>query len=58
MLRLNRNKGESLIIQVDGRIIEVQVLSSGPQVKLGVIADKDISVDRLEVYQQKLNNQK
>ena len=50
MLALTRKKGESIIIGDD---IEVIVLSmQGEQVKLGIIAPKEISVHRKEIYEQ------
>ena len=55
MLALTRKKGETIVI---GDNIEVVVLGvSGEQVKLGVVAPKDISVHRKEIYEQiKINN--
>ncbi|MDR1687570.1 MAG: carbon storage regulator CsrA [Clostridiales bacterium] len=50
MLALTRKKSESIII---GDNIEVIVLNlQGDQVKLGIIAPKEISVHRKEVYLQ------
>jgi len=50
MLALTRKKSESIII---GDNIEVIVLSvQGEQVKLGIIAPKEISVHRKEIYEQ------
>lgn len=57
MLALTRKKGESIIINDD---IEVVVLSvSGEQVKLGIVAPKEIPVHRKEIYDliQKENEQ-
>ena len=49
MLVLNRNKGENLIIE-DQKII-VNILDvKGMQVKLGIFADKSISIHREEIY--------
>lgn len=48
MLALTRKKGESIIISDN---IEVVILSvSGEQVKLGIVAPKEISVHRKEIY--------
>ena len=50
MLALTRKKGESIII---GDNIEVVILSvSGDQVRLGIHAPKNVSVHRLEIYEQ------
>lgn len=49
MLALTRKKGESIIINDD---IEVVILSvSGEQVKLGIVAPKEIPVHRKEIYE-------
>lgn len=48
MLVLSRKKNESIII---GDKIEVKILSvDGEQVKLGIIAPKDVKVHRAEVF--------
>lgn len=50
MLALTRKKGESIIIGDD---IEVIVLGTqGDQVKIGIVAPKQISVHRKEIYDQ------
>ena len=50
MLALTRKKGESIII---GDNIEVVVIGvQGEQVKLGINAPRDISVNRKEIYDQ------
>lgn len=50
MLALTRKKGESIII---GDNVEVVVLGiQGEQVKLGIMANKSITVHRKEVYEQ------
>lgn len=50
MLALTRKKGESIII---GDNVEIIVLNlQGDQVKLGIVAPKEISVHRKEVYIQ------
>ncbi len=49
MLALTRKKGESIIISDD---IEVTILSvSKDQVKLGIVAPKEVSVHRKEIYE-------
>ncbi len=55
MLALTRKKGSSIMIGDD---IEVVVLSiQGEQVKLGIVAPKNVSVHRKEIYEQiKLEN--
>ncbi len=47
MLILTRRIGESIVIGDD---IIIQVLDISSQVKLGIIAPKDISVHRAEIY--------
>ncbi len=50
MLALTRKKGESIVI---GDNVEVVVLSvNGDQVKLGIMAPKNVSVHRKEIYEQ------
>jgi len=50
MLALTRKKGESIMI---GDTAEIVVLSvSGEQVKLGIIAPKNVAIHRKEVYDQ------
>ncbi len=50
MLALTRKKGESIII---GDNVEVVVISiQGEQVKLGIVAPKEITVHRKEIYEQ------
>lgn len=58
MLRLNRKKGESIVIELDqGRLIEIQVIDSTPsQVQIGVTAPRGIAVWRRELYQTVLEN--
>ena len=49
MLALSRKKGDSIII---GDNIEVIVLGiSGEQVKLGIVAPKNVTVHRKEIYE-------
>ncbi|MDR3091183.1 MAG: carbon storage regulator CsrA [Clostridiales bacterium] len=50
MLALTRKKGESIMI---GDNIEVVVLDwRGEQIKLGIVAPKEIPVHRKEIYEQ------
>lgn len=50
MLALTRKKGESIII---GDNVEVVVISvAGEQVKLGIMAPKNVLVYRKEIYRQ------
>lgn len=50
MLALTRKKGDSIIISDN---IEVVILGiQGEQVKLGIIAPREISVHRKEIYEQ------
>ncbi|MCL2456692.1 MAG: carbon storage regulator CsrA [Defluviitaleaceae bacterium] len=50
MLALTRKKGESIIV---GDNIEVVVLGiTGEQVRLGILAPKNISVHRKEIFEQ------
>lgn len=50
MLALTRKKGNSIII---GNDIEITVLGiQGEQVKLGIVAPKNISVHRKEIFLQ------
>lgn len=56
MLALTRKKGDSIII---GDNIEIIVLGiQGEQVKLGIVAPRDISVHRKEIYEQIQNENK
>ncbi len=50
MLALTRKKGESIMIADSTEVVVLSV--SGDQVKLGIIAPKNISVHRKEVYEQ------
>ena len=56
MLALTRKKGESIII---GDNIEITVLSiTGDAVKLGIDAPRSIPVNRKEIYEQILEQNK
>lgn len=52
MLRLNRKKGESIVIELgDGQMVEVTVMAqSNGQVQLGVQAPRGLEVWRKELY--------
>lgn len=57
MLVLSRKKNESIVI---GEKIEVKILSiDGDQVKIGIVAPKDVKVHRAEIFQaiQKQNKE-
>lgn len=56
MLVLSRVKGEEIIIGDDIRVVVVD-MGEG-RVKLGIDAPDDVSVDRKEVRQAKLENRK
>jgi len=50
MLALTRRKGESIVINEN---IEIVVLGiQGEQVKLGIVAPKNVAVHRKEVFEQ------
>ena len=54
MLILSRKVGETLVI---GDNITVSVMeSSGGQIRLGINAPKNVSVDREEIYLRKQSN--
>lgn len=56
MLVLSRKKDESIMI---GDQIELKILSvDGDQVKLGIVAPKNVKVYRSEVYKSILNQNK
>ena len=52
MLVLSRKKNESIIIELDGKIITVTVIDvRGDKIRLGVEAPKEVPVHRSEVYE-------
>lgn len=55
MLVLSRHKNESIIIELpEGKIIEMVVVGiRSDKVRLGINADKSISVNRKEIYERK-----
>ncbi|MCL1882235.1 MAG: carbon storage regulator CsrA [Defluviitaleaceae bacterium] len=56
MLALTRKKGESIVV---GDNIEVVVLGiTGEQVRLGILAPKNITVHRKEIFEQIRNENK
>ena len=50
MLVLSRKKNESIVINNDITITIVEI--RGDKVRLGIVAPKDVSVHRQEVYQR------
>lgn len=59
MLVLSRKRDESIVLTTpSGDVIEICVVDlTGHKVRLGIEAPKHISVDRQEVYLDKLSNQ-
>ncbi len=55
MLLLTRRPGEALVMETQsGDLIKVVVIeNSGAQVRLGVIANREVAVDREEIYLRK-----
>ncbi|SOB76143.1 carbon storage regulator, CsrA [Marinobacter sp. LV10R510-11A] len=55
MLILTRRPGEALVMETQsGDLIKVVVIeNSGAQVRLGVIANREVAVDREEIYLRK-----
>lgn len=56
MLVLTRRSGESIMINVDGKEIKVTALvcnRSKSQIRLGFSADKNVIIDREEIYEQR-----
>lgn len=54
MLILTRRIGESLMIYAEGLQITVTVLGAkGNQVRVGVTAPKNVTIDREEIYLRK-----
>lgn len=52
MLVLSRNIGESLVIG-DGTIIVTVLKVVGNQVRIGIAAPRDVTIDREEVHQRR-----
>ncbi|GAA4087226.1 carbon storage regulator CsrA [Zhongshania borealis] len=54
MLILTRRIGETLMVDDNGKLTEVTVLGvKGNQVRLGITAEKNVAVDREEIYRSK-----
>lgn len=50
MLVLSRKKNEKLVIRYAGKVIEVTVVESDRRtVRLGVVADNDVKINRSEI---------
>jgi carbon storage regulator CsrA len=60
MLMLSRNVGESIIITVDGREIEIKIddIKTFRQVRIGIEADKDIKIMRKELIHGRVDLEK
>ncbi len=55
MLVVRRRAGESLVI---GENVEIQILEVGPtQVKLGIVAPKEIPIQRMEAHLTRQQNE-
>ena len=52
MLVLTRRPGETIVI--DGRIAITVVGLKGERVRLGVVAPKEVTVDRQEIHERRL----
>lgn len=50
MLALTRKRGESIIIGDDIEVVVIGIQND--QVKLGIVAPKDISIHRKEIYER------
>lgn len=54
MLILTRRPSETLVITVGDQRVDVTILGyQGSQVKVGVKADPDVTIDREEIYNRK-----
>lgn len=59
MLVLSRKENESVVARIDGRLVKITVTEiRGDKVRLGFEAPRDIEVDREEVFERKLSEQK
>jgi len=54
MLVLSRRVGEEIIINDNVRVTVVAV--KGDRVRLGIVAPRDVTVDRSEVHERRLGN--
>ena len=51
MLVLSRKKGQSIVIGEGPNIVEITVVEvRGDKVRLGILADKNVPVNRREIY--------
>tara|TARA_R100000781_G_scaffold31592_1_gene23081 strand:+ start:785 stop:961 length:177 start_codon:yes stop_codon:yes gene_type:complete len=55
-LILTRRKGEKIVLHIDGHVVAMCTVTGlgNKQVKLAFEADKEIKIDREEIYQDKL----
>lgn len=51
MLVLSRNTGETIVINEEITVTVIEV--KGDKVRLGIVADKIVPVDRLEIHESK-----
>ena len=59
MLVLSRNPRQTVVITVGNRQIRITVTAiCGDKVRLGFDADRDVQIDRREVYEAKLRDGK
>lgn len=54
MLVLSRKTGETIIVNNNIRITVVEV--RGDKVRLGIVAPRDVIVDRQEVHEKRMNS--
>ncbi len=50
MLVVARKVNEGLVLEIDGKVIEIQITDIGSQVRLGVSAPQDCKIWRKELY--------
>jgi carbon storage regulator len=56
MLILSRKVGEKLIADTGDHIIEFMILGiNGSQIKVGIVAPKDVTIDREEIYKKRIS---
>jgi|TARA_R110002049_G_scaffold22151_1_gene79825 carbon storage regulator CsrA len=55
-LILTRRKGEKIVLHIDNHVLAICTVTGlgNKQVKLAFEADKEIKIDREEIYQDKL----
>lgn len=56
MLIITRKENESIILDINGTIIEITVADIGKQVRLGIAAPKECKIWRKELYATILEN--